>query len=153
MTFNRLSPSLYFYSLVPFFVRTLNTKKMLAKTLTARHSCLSPRYFFNTRATQSFQCNEPFQPRFFTGQYPVFANYCASACAIARYDSSILTTGSLSQNRSTNARFLSSAAASAAYAQSVDTFPSIVIGSKGSISPQGSFAEAQAQVRLKMIFL
>lgn len=33
----------------------------------------------------------------------------------------------------------------AAYAQSVDVFPSIIIGSKGSIEPVGSFAEAQAQ--------
>lgn len=35
---------------------------------------------------------------------------------------------------------------SAAYNQSVDAFPSIVIGSNGMISPQGPFAEAQAQV-------
>eukprot|EP00568_Trieres_chinensis_P003502 CAMPEP_0183301918 /NCGR_PEP_ID=MMETSP0160_2-20130417/7882_1 /TAXON_ID=2839 ORGANISM="Odontella Sinensis, Strain Grunow 1884" /NCGR_SAMPLE_ID=MMETSP0160_2 /ASSEMBLY_ACC=CAM_ASM_000250 /LENGTH=609 /DNA_ID=CAMNT_0025464623 /DNA_START=103 /DNA_END=1932 /DNA_ORIENTATION=+ len=42
------------------------------------------------------------------------------------------------------ARGLSSAA-TAAYDQSVDVFPSIVIGANGSIEPQGSFAEAQAE--------
>ena len=40
-----------------------------------------------------------------------------------------------------------STAASAAYDQSVSSFPSIVIGPNGSIVPQGSFAEAQAEVR------
>ena len=39
-----------------------------------------------------------------------------------------------------------STAASAAYDQSVDTFPSLIIGANGNIEPQGSFAEAQAQV-------
>jgi hypothetical protein len=43
-------------------------------------------------------------------------------------------------------RFKSSVAATAAYDQTVETFPSIVIGPKKSIVPQGSFAEAQAQV-------
>jgi hypothetical protein len=38
------------------------------------------------------------------------------------------------------------AAATAAYDQTVETFPSIVIGPNKSIVPQGSFAEAQAQV-------
>ena len=42
-----------------------------------------------------------------------------------------------------------STAASAAYDQSVNSFPSIVIGPNGSIVPQGSFAEAQAEVRQK----
>lgn len=42
-----------------------------------------------------------------------------------------------------------STAASAAYDQSVSSFPSIVIGPNGSIVPQGSFAEAQAEVRNK----
>ena len=36
---------------------------------------------------------------------------------------------------------------SAAYNQTIESFPSIVIGADGLISPQGSFAEAQAQVR------
>ena len=40
----------------------------------------------------------------------------------------------------------SSTSPSAAYNQTVDAFPSIVIGSNGMISPQGPFAEAQAQV-------
>ena len=39
-----------------------------------------------------------------------------------------------------------STAATAAYDQSVDVFPSLIIGANGSIEPQGSFAEAQAQV-------
>lgn len=39
-----------------------------------------------------------------------------------------------------------SIAATAAYDQSVDVFPSLIIGANGSIEPQGSFAEAQAQV-------
>jgi quinolinate synthase len=38
------------------------------------------------------------------------------------------------------------AAATAAFDQTVETFPSIVIGPNKSIIPQGSFAEAQAQV-------
>ena len=46
----------------------------------------------------------------------------------------------------TQVRYASSSAA-AAFSQSVDTFPSIVIGANGLISPQGPFAEAQAQVR------
>lgn len=41
---------------------------------------------------------------------------------------------------------MSTAAATAAYDQSVDVFPSLIIGANGSIAPQGSFAEAQAQV-------
>lgn len=47
-------------------------------------------------------------------------------------------------------RFKSSVAvaATAAYDQTVETFPSIVIGPNKSIVPQGSFAEAQAQVRM-----
>lgn len=40
-------------------------------------------------------------------------------------------------------RFKSTAAAT--YDQSIDSFPSIVIGPNGSIIPQGSFAEAQAE--------
>ena len=42
-------------------------------------------------------------------------------------------------------RYASSPAA--AYNQSIDTFPSIIIGADGLISPRGPFAEAQAQVR------
>lgn len=42
------------------------------------------------------------------------------------------------------ARYKSTAAAT--YDQSIDSFPSIVIGPNGSIIPQGSFAEAQAEV-------
>ena len=38
-------------------------------------------------------------------------------------------------------------APAAAYNQTVDVFPSIVIGSDGSFSAQGPFAESQAQVR------
>jgi hypothetical protein len=41
-----------------------------------------------------------------------------------------------------------SLAVSAAYDQSIETFPSIVIGPNGTIIPQGSFAEAQAEVRI-----
>ncbi len=41
----------------------------------------------------------------------------------------------------------STLAASAAYQQSIDSFPSIVIGPHRSIVPQGSFAQAQAEVR------
>lgn len=41
---------------------------------------------------------------------------------------------------------VAAAAATAAYDQSVETFPSIVIGPNKTIVPQGSFAEAQAQV-------
>ena len=53
----------------------------------------------------------------------------------------------------TNARFVDiryrkkSTAVSATYDQSIDSFPSIVIGPNGTIIPQGSFAEAQAEVR------
>jgi len=42
-------------------------------------------------------------------------------------------------------RSFASAPAGAAYGQTVDDFPSIVIGSDGLITPQGPFAEAQAQ--------
>jgi hypothetical protein len=46
---------------------------------------------------------------------------------------------------------LMSSAATAAYDQSIQTaFPSIVIGPDRAIEPQGSFAEAQAQVCLVM---
>jgi hypothetical protein len=38
--------------------------------------------------------------------------------------------------------------ATAAYDQSIDTFPSIIVGPNKSIVPLGSFAEAQAQVSL-----
>ena len=48
-----------------------------------------------------------------------------------------------------NTRSLSSAA-TATYDQSVESFPSIVIGANGSIVPQGSFAETQAQVSCKV---
>lgn len=44
-------------------------------------------------------------------------------------------------------RCQSSLAATATYDLSVDTFPSIVIGPDKSITPQGPFAEAQAEVR------
>ena len=43
-------------------------------------------------------------------------------------------------------------APSAAYNQTVDAFPSIIIGPNGLISPQGPFAEAQAQVRILLYF-
>lgn len=43
-------------------------------------------------------------------------------------------------------RFMS-APATAAYDQTVNTFPSIVIGPNRSIVPMGTFAEAQAEVR------
>ena len=41
---------------------------------------------------------------------------------------------------------MSTSTATAAYDQLVDVFPSLIIGANGSIAPQGSFAEAQAQV-------
>lgn len=44
-----------------------------------------------------------------------------------------------------------SLAASAAYDQSIESFPSIVIGPNGTITPQGSFAEAQAEVRMHVM--
>lgn len=40
-----------------------------------------------------------------------------------------------------------STAATAAFDQTIESFPSIVIGPNGSIIPQGTFAEAQAEVR------
>ena len=40
-------------------------------------------------------------------------------------------------------------APAAAYNQTVDVFPSIVIGSDGALSAQGPFAESQAQVSKK----
>lgn len=63
---------------------------------------------------------------------------------------SIFTTVSTSASICTNRNHWKGAiryasAPAAAYNQSVDTFPSIVIGPGGLISPQGSFAEAQAQ--------
>lgn len=42
---------------------------------------------------------------------------------------------------------LKSSVAAAAFDQTVESFPSIVIGANGSIVPQGTFAEAQAEVR------
>jgi hypothetical protein len=48
-------------------------------------------------------------------------------------------------------RFKSTAQATAAYGQTVTSFPSIVIGPDRSILPQGSFAEAQAQVGFCLI--
>jgi hypothetical protein len=46
-----------------------------------------------------------------------------------------------------------SSMATAAYDTSVEAFPSIVIGPDRSIEPQGSFAEAQAQVRFGLSML
>ena len=46
-----------------------------------------------------------------------------------------------------SSREKSTMASTAAYDQSVDAFPSIVIGPDRNILPQGSFAEAQAEVR------
>jgi hypothetical protein len=47
-----------------------------------------------------------------------------------------------------SARQQSTATATAAYDQTVDVFPSIIIGPNRSIVPVGTFAEAQAQVRI-----
>ena len=55
-----------------------------------------------------------------------------------RYNPSLTTTSSTLRFQST---------ATAAYDQSIESFPSIVIGADRSIEPQGSFAESQAQVR------
>jgi hypothetical protein len=41
--------------------------------------------------------------------------------------------------------------ATAAYSQSVDWFPSIIVGPNRSIIPLGPFAEAQAQVRSSLL--
>lgn len=49
-------------------------------------------------------------------------------------------------NRTSPSIRYASSSPAAAYNQTVDAFPSIVIGSNGKISPQGPFAEAQAQV-------
>jgi hypothetical protein len=71
----------------------------------------------------------------------------AAAC---RSLSTFTTTGKLSplptSLDSTSLRFKSSAPATATYDLSVNSFPSIVIGPDRVITPQGSFAEAQAQV-------
>ena len=56
---------------------------------------------------------------------------------------------SWSNHNSTSVRFKSTAA-TATYDQSVDAFPSIVIGPDRSIEPQGSFAESQAEVCLNL---
>lgn len=48
------------------------------------------------------------------------------------------------------AQRLMSTAATATYDQSVNSFPSIVIGPNRSITPQGTFAEAQAEVRERL---
>lgn len=71
----------------------------------------------------------------------------AAAC---RSLSTFTTTGPLSllptSLNSISLRFKSTAPATASYDLSVDSFPSIVIGPDRVITPQGSFAEAQAQV-------
>jgi hypothetical protein len=72
--------------------------------------------------------------------------------AVCRSLSTFTTTRELSIRptalNNTSLRFKSTApaTATAAYDLSVDSFPSIVIGADRAISPQGSFAEAQAQV-------
>lgn len=55
------------------------------------------------------------------------------------------TISSRSSSLGASIRYKSSVAATAAYDQTVDVFPSIVIGPNKTIVPQGSFAEAQAQ--------
>ena len=75
-----------------------------------------------------------------------------TAAAITRRACASLASGGL-ENTSASvssfqqvARFKSTATAT--YDQTVETFPSIVIGPDRAIEPQGSFAESQAQVRL-----
>lgn len=53
---------------------------------------------------------------------------------------------SLAYGEAYNVRQKSMAAATSTFDQSVQAFPSIVIGPDRSIEPQGTFAEAQAQV-------
>lgn len=56
-----------------------------------------------------------------------------------------------SNKRFTNKPIKSLSTASAAYNQTVEAFPSIVIGSDGNLSARGPFAESQAQVSFVMI--
>jgi hypothetical protein len=62
-----------------------------------------------------------------------------------------LCSSSPTPTATTTLRFKSTATAT--YDQSVDSFPSIVIGPDRSIEPQGSFAEAQAQVCNVLLFI
>jgi hypothetical protein len=93
------------------------------------------------------------------GRRSKFTNTCrefSSASAMLKpYVPSVSSTGLMPTSKSSSAgknlsggRLMSSAA-TAAYDQSIQkAFPSIVIGPDRAIEPQGSFAEAQAQVCL-----
>jgi len=70
------------------------------------------------------------------------------SCGIANSSRNLWIPVKLQQQQQ-QVRTKSTAVAAAAYDQSVDSFPSIVIGPNGTIIPQGTFAEAQAQVRFK----
>jgi hypothetical protein len=85
--------------------------------------------------------------------------FSAASALLKPYIPSISSTGLMPTSKSSGGktlfggRFMSSAA-TAAYGQSIQTaFPSIVIGPDRAIEPQGSFAEAQAQVCLVMFCL
>ena len=67
-----------------------------------------------------------------------------SAAVMGNHGPWIVTTSS---RRTQSTSSAATATATATYDQSVDAFPSILIGPDRSIEPQGSFAEAQAQVR------
>lgn len=80
--------------------------------------------------------------------------YHFSMLALRRLASSSTTTTTSSIVRSCSRRACKSSLAvpaasdaTAAYDQTVETFPSIIIGPNKTIVPQGSFAKAQAQVR------
>ena len=75
-----------------------------------------------------------------------------TAAAISQRACASLASGGL-QNTSSRVSSLQQlgrfkSTATATYDQTVETFPSIVIGPDRAIEPQGSFAESQAQVRL-----
>jgi hypothetical protein len=55
-------------------------------------------------------------------------------------------TGSVGVSTQSSFSIRTFSAPAAAYNQTVDIFPSIVIGSDGALSAQGPFAESQAQV-------
>ncbi len=78
-------------------------------------------------------------------------NVLASSSALSTSRIGTLIDTDQLKHRAGKIRYASSPAA--AYSQRVDTFPSIVIGADGFISPQGPFAEAQAQVRYAFYFL
>lgn len=91
----------------------------------------------NSRSARAFSNSK-------SKQTSIIAGTSASS-SMGSYSSFIPVRSAISAPSCAGSIRYASTPAAAAYSQSVDTFPSIVIGADGLISPQGPFAEAQAQ--------